>query len=83
MNAFTQAKARNTSTILFRHVDGSEQGGVVGGTVRDTFSVVSFPRYGDTTGRRFAYSDVEEVLESTPRKPVHLSTFGNLMGGAR
>lgn len=82
MTAFTQAKARKTSIITFRHVDGSEQGGAVGGTIRDTFSVVSYPRYGDTTARRFRYEDVEEILSSTPRTPVHLPTFSRLMGGA-
>lgn len=77
---FTQTQARKTSTIRFRHVDGSEQGGVVGGTIRETFSVVSHPRYGDTTARRFRYEDVAEIIESTPRTPVHLPTFSRLVG---
>jgi hypothetical protein len=79
---FTQAKARQTSIIRFRHIDETEQGGVVGGTVRETFSVVSFPRYGDTKSRTFRYEEVAEVLESTPRTPVNLPTFGRLMSGA-
>lgn len=79
---FTQSKARQTSTIEFRHTDGSIQGGVVGGTVRETFSVVSHPRYGDTASRRFRYEDVAEVLSSTPRRPVELPTFSRLMNGA-
>ena len=80
---FTRALARKTSTIEFRHTDGSVQGGVVNGTVADTFSVTSLPRYGDTKGHRFRYEDVAEVLEVTPRQFVSLPTFDRLMGGGR
>lgn len=77
---FTRATARKTSIIEFRHIDGSTHGGVVGGTVAETFSVVSYPRYGDTKSRRFKYTDVAEVLSATPRNPVHLEHFGKLLG---
>lgn len=77
--AFTREAARVTSIIEFRHVDGSVHGGVVGGTIRDTFSVVSYTRYGDTKQRRFRYEDVAEVTHATPRVYVPLETFSRLM----
>lgn len=77
----TQAQARTISIIEFRDQDGNVQGGVVGGTLRETFGVTSHPRYGDTEPRRFRYEDVAEVLSSEPRNPVHLATFGRLMRG--
>lgn len=78
---FTRAKARQTSIVRFRHVDGTEQGGVIGGTYADHFTVVSHPRYGDTKGRAFRYDQVAEILEATPRSYVPLPTFGRLMSG--
>lgn len=78
---FTRTLARKTSIIEFRHTDGTLQGGLVGGTVKDTFSVVSYPRYGDTKQRRFRYEDVAEILEIEERHPVHLPEFSRLTKG--
>lgn len=78
---FDRAAARETSYIEFRHTDGSIQGGMVGGTIAETFSVVSVPRYGDREARKFRYEDVAEIIKSEPRNPVHLPTFNRLMGG--
>lgn len=78
---FTRALARQTSVVEFRHTDGTIHGGVVNGTIAETFSVTSFPRYGDTRSRRFRYDEVAEVLSATPRQYVHLPTFNRLIGG--
>jgi hypothetical protein len=80
---FTQAKARETSTITFRHTDGSEQGGAVGGAQKDRFAVTSFPRYGDTDSHWFRYEDVAEIIAFTPRVQVPLATFDRLMNGGQ
>jgi hypothetical protein len=78
---WNQTAARRTSIVEFRHVDGTLHGGAVGGSQRETFAVVSYPRYGDTDSRRFRYDEVAEVLSSTPRVTVPLATFSRLMGG--
>lgn len=78
---FTLAVARRTSIVEFRSSAGGVEGGVVLGANAEAFSVVSFPRYGDTVSRRFRYDEVVEVLSATPRRPVELATFSRLMGG--
>lgn len=80
MQHLTYAKARQISIIEFTHVDGTEHGGAIMAQ-RTTFSVVSFPRYGDTERRRFRYEDVASYRVVERRQPVHLPTFERLMGG--